>query len=117
MSVKNDLIAEFDAEIEEVAAMDVGSEKHEKATAALMKYTDRIIEFEKLEAENEFKEKQLKAEQRDRMIKNGIAVGTAVASLAAYAWAFVSSMNFEKEGTLTTEGGRNALKGLLRLKF
>ena len=66
------------------------------------------------EIENSLKERQLKVDKKDRTIKNLLTGANIIGGLAVATWAFVSSMNFEKEGTLTTEGGRSALRHLLK---
>jgi hypothetical protein len=74
--------------------------------------------FEKLEAENELKTQQAKDEKRDKLIRNAVEASKVVGGFGLAAWAFVASMNFEKEGTITTQGGRSALNQLLKfVKF
>ena len=127
MSMKNDLVEEFESELEELGKMEVGTEKYKTLVDGVTKLADRIIEIDKVENEHvvqidtqeqeyAIKAQQLKDEKKDRFIKNCIAVGTFVGGVLVYSLAFIASMHFEREGTLTTEGGRSSLRQLLKLK-
>ena len=127
MSIKNDLVEEFESELEELGKMEVGTEKYKTLVDGVTKLADRIIEIDKVENEHvvqidtqeqeyAIKAQQLKDEKKDRFIKNCIAVGTSVGGVLVYSLAFIASINFEREGTLTTEGGRSSLRQLLKLK-
>lgn len=125
MSIKTKLVKEFESEMEELSKLGVGSEEYEEAIDGVTKLADRIIEIEKNEQEasfkhyshaneNELKAMQLADENRHQWIRNAIEGVKVVGGFGLTAWAFVTSMNFEKEGTLTTEGGRTALRSLLK---
>lgn len=127
MSIKTNLVKEFENEIKELGKLSLGSEEYESTLDGVTKLADRIIEIEKAEQEASFKETsrtdeneikavQLAAEKRDRFIRNLIEGAKVIGGFGLAAWAFVASMNFEKEGTLTTEGGRSALRQLLKFK-
>lgn len=125
MSFKTNLVEEFNSELNEVSKITVGTDEHKIAVDSLTKLADRIIEIDKLESEivkNEreeaFKYEQLDEQKRDRKSKTRIAVGTAAVSLIAYGLTYAASLRFESRGgILTDEGGKNALKNLLKLKF
>lgn len=116
MDIKKQLSGEFDARLDELGDMKLGDENYRTATECMTKVADRIIEIEKIEADAKLKEQQLKDEKRDRLIKNVIEVGKFIGGTAVTALAFVASINFEREGTFTTQGGRGALKELLKFK-
>lgn len=127
MNVKSMLDDEIRNELENLGREAIGSEGYKANLDGVTKLLDRQIEIEKLEnerldkresRETEFilKQQQLAEEKKDRRIKNGITVGTFACSAALYAMAFIASTNFEREGTFTTEGGRGALRNLLKLK-
>lgn len=127
MNVKSMLDDEIRNELENLGKEAIGSEEYKANLDGVTKLLDRQIEIEKLEnerldrresRETEFilKQQQLAEEKKDRRIKNGITVGTFACSAALYAMAFIASTNFEREGTFTTEGGRGALRNLLKLK-
>lgn len=131
MGIKNILWDEIEKEVKELSKMQVGTDQYKVTVDGIARLSDKIIELEKLESENavkdfenfvrteeqELKRDQLKSEKRDRAVKNIITVGTAVLSVAVYALAFIASTNFEREGSFTTEGGKNSIRQLLKLRF
>ena len=131
MGIKNILWDEIEKEVKELSKMQVGTEQYKVTVDGIARLSDKIIELEKLESENaakdfenfarteeqELKREQLKSEKRDRAVKNVITVGIAVLSVAVYALAFIASTNFEREGSFTTEGGKNSIRQLLKLRF
>ena len=131
MGNKNLLYEEFEKELKELSRMQIGTEQYKVAVDGITKLTDRIIEIDKLDSEKnvkeleniarmeeqELKREQLKSEKRDRIVKNVITVSGAVLSVAVYALAFIASTNFEREGTFTTEGGKNSIRQLLKLRI
>lgn len=128
MKIKTPLIEELHDELNELSKTTVGTDEYKIAVDGVTKLADRIIEIEKIEAENrikveaqeaenEIKLKQLKDEKKDRRIKNGIAIGTFVGSVAVYVATYLSSMKYEDKGVIpTTEGAKNALRNLFKLK-
>lgn len=128
MSIKTSLIAEFENQLKEVSKLEVGSEKYKVGVEGLTKLADRILEIEKLEqseaeinakweaqdAEQEMKQIQMHEDKKDRIIKNVMEGVKIVGGAGLAVWGFIASMNFEKEGTLTTEGGRETLKRIFR---
>ena len=131
MGIKNILRDELEKELKELSRMQIGTEQYKITVDGITRLSDRIIELEKLESENtvkdfenivrteeqDLKREQLKSEKRDRAVKNVITVGTAVLSVAVYALAFIASTNFERDGSFTTEGGKNSIRQLLKLRF
>ena len=123
MTVRQVLDDEILDELENLSRETIGSEEYQANVDGVTKLIDRKITMdklasEKIDKETEFiyKEYQSKEEKKDRRIKNGITIGTFVGSAALYMVAFIASTNFEREGTFTTEGGRGALRNLLRIK-
>ena len=131
MGIKNILWDEIEKEVKELSKMQVGTDQYKVTVDGIARLSDKIIELEKLESENavkdfenfvrteeqDLKREQLKSEKWDRAVKNVITVGTAVLSVAVYALAFIASTNFEREGSFTTEGGKNSIRQLLKLRF
>lgn len=128
MSVRSNLVEEFESELEELSKMEVGTDTYRATVDGVTKLADRIIEIDKIEKDNSvkidtqeqeyaIKAQQLKDEKKDRFIKNCIAIGTFVGGVLVYGLAFIASTNFEREGTLTTEGGKSSLRQLLKLKI
>ena len=124
MTVRQVLDDEILNELENLSRETIGSEEYKANVDGVTKLIDRKIAMdkrasEKIDKETEFiyKECQIKEEKKDRLIKHGITIGTFGGSAALYSLAFLASINFEREGTLTTEGGRNALRNLFKLKW
>lgn len=127
MSFKRILDEEITNELNELKKISVGTEEHKASVDALTKLMDRKIELEKLEVESKTQDlnrdietnlrlQQMESEKRDRLIKNVLTGVSTVGGLLCAGLAFIASINFEKEGTLTTEGGRSALRQLLKFR-
>lgn len=127
MKIETMLHEEIESEFGELKRMTVGSEEHKTAVESLNKLMDRAIEIDKLNIqhedelkrqalEQEFKQKQLDDENKDRTIKNvltGLGIGLP---LVVTVWGTVKSLEFEKEGTITTLMGRGFFNKLLPKK-
>lgn len=125
MSVRRILVEEFESEMEELKKMEVGSDQYRITVEGITKIVDRINEIDNKANElalkdsiqtNEYilKEQQIKTEKRSRDITVWTTVGIASMQIIAAGLAFIASVNFEREGTFTTEGGRSALRQLLK---
>ena len=121
MSIKMQLTEEFNDEISEVSKMEIGSKEHSAAVDSLTKLADRIIEIDKIDNEQEFKDRtqtdeayhkdeQLKVSKIDTVLKhagNLLMVGAGL-------WVYSSSMKYEEKGIIpTTDGGRSSIKQFL----
>lgn len=124
MNIETLLRDEIASETEKLKGMEVGSDQYKATVDGITKLTDRLIELEKNEAERMekidsrvmddiFKRDQLKADRRDRMIKNGLTLLTLGVTTATAIWGTLKSFEFEKEGTITTIFGRGWLNKLL----
>lgn len=127
MNTRTLLRDEIQNELEELRKMELGNEKYKVTVDGLTKLIDRSIEFEKIDIQSkeriedrnidlEFKEKENIDEQKDRLIKNGIAVAGIVIPAALTIWGTIVSLNFEKEGTVTTTIGRGFINKLILKK-
>lgn len=126
MSLKTQLTEEFKSQLEEVSKMEVGTEKYKIAVDGVTKLADRIIEIDKIEQDEMLKEashedemvlkaEDLASQKKDRIIRNVIEGVKVAGGFGLAAWAFVASMNFEKDGHLwSTEGGKTSLRTLLK---
>lgn len=83
-------------------------------TVAMM--MDRKIEMTKVENEQLFREKQMKDEQKDRLIKNILGAAGIALPLLVTVWGTKVSLKFEEEGTFTTIMGRGFIQKLLPKK-
>lgn len=127
MSIETLLHEEIQAEFEELKAMEVGSEKHKYTVDSVAKLYDRAIEMRKFDVETQAKEKereielnlkqeQMKEERNDRRWKNALTAAGIAIPTAVTIWGTIKSMEFEKEGTITTIMGRGFIQKLLPKK-
>lgn len=127
MEIKTLLVEEVQDELDNLGALELGSEEYKTTVDGLTKLIDRVIDIEKLESdskekvivmenENDFKLKQMEEERKDRFIRNGIAVAGIVIPSLITIWGTVKSLKFEEEGTITTIVGRGFINKLLPKK-
>ena len=117
MSIKHRLDEEILNEIDNLGRATIGSDEYEANIDGVAKLLDKKIELERLENERldkieareadiEIRLKQMNESRKERMMDNGVRIATTVFTAGVFMIGFVASTNFEKEGTLTTEGGR-----------
>ena len=127
MKVETMLHDEILNEFEELKKLEVGSDGYRAAVDGISKLLDRAIEYDKLDAEcnerslnrgfeEDYKLQLAEDEQRDRRIKNGITIAGIVIPSLITIWGTIKSLNFEKEGTVTTIMGRGFINKLLPKK-
>ena len=132
MSYKTNLVEELKDEISELSKIEVGTDNYKLGVDGVAKLANAVAEIEKIEnqkaeneiklqqteTENELKLKQLEDEKKDRKVKNGIAIGSALMTTGIGVWAYISSMKYEVKGIFpTTEGGKSVLRNLLNKVF
>lgn len=121
------LYDEINAEFEDLSKMALGTEEYKVTVDGLTKLMDRAIDIRKFDVEsaerienqkmdNCLKQRQMNEEQKDRLIKNGISIAGIVIPSLITIWGTVKSMEFEKEGTITTIIGRGFINKLLPKK-
>lgn len=127
MTIEILLENEIQNEFDELKNMEVGSEKHRAAVDGLAKLVDRAIEIKKVNTENaenrisrevdtHLKQQQIKDEQMDRLLRNGIAIAGIVIPSVITIWGTFKTLKFEEEGTVTTIMGRGFINKLLPKK-
>ena len=128
MSIKNELTEEFNDEVKGLRGLQLSSDEYKATVDGVTKLADRIIEIEKIEKDAKSKEveresndylkmKQMEDDKKDRWARNSIEFVKVGGGLLAACVAFVLSMKFEEDGKLfSTEGGRSALRQLLKFK-
>ena len=127
MKVETMLHDEILNEFEELKKLEVGSDGYRAAVDGISKLLDRAIEYDKLGAEcnerslnrgfeEDYKLQLAEDEKRDRRIKNGITIAGIVIPSVITIWGTIKSLNFEKEGTVTTIMGRGFINKLLPKK-
>ena len=127
MKVETMLHDEILNEFEELKKLEVGSDGYRAAVDGISKLLDRAIEYDKLDAEcnerslnrgfeEDYKLQLAEDEKRDRRIKNGITIAGIVIPSVITIWGTIKSLNFEKEGTVTTITCRGFINKLLPKK-
>ena len=131
MSIETKFHVEIDNELEALDSTKKGSEEYKAIVDGIVKLTDRAIEFEKLAMEEEEKKEARKreeedrkreyelklqqmAEQRkDRWINLGLTAAGIILPLWMTRWGIIRSLEFEKEGTITTVMGNGLFRNLI----
>ena len=122
--------AEIKNELELLSTRDIGTEEYKTTIDGITKLMDRKLDLKKFEAEcdqkkavhalsqmeYELKQQQLRADKRDRLIKNIIASAGIGLPLLVTIWGTIVSLNFEKEGVVTTGAGRGFVNKLFHWK-
>ena len=127
MNIERLLREEIESELEELKTIELGSEEHKSTVDNVVKLLDRSIELKRLDIdstekvetrmmETDFKAQQMEDEKKDRFVRNCIAVAGIVIPSVITIWGTVKSIEFEKEGTITTIMGRGFIQKLLPKK-
>lgn len=127
MKIETLLHEEIKTELEELNKIELGSEKYKVTVDGIVKLIDRTIEMDKLnidvqnkaddrEKDDSFKMKQMEDERKNRLVNNYIAVAGIVIPTAVTIWGTIKTIEFEKEGTITTIMGRGFINKLLPKK-
>lgn len=125
MKFRQALNDEIDLKLEALRGIEAGTDKYESAVNGLTKLMEKAIEINKIESEAlqeekdvELRVKQMNEDKNDRLLKNGIAIGGIVLPIAVTIWGTIVTLNFEKEGTVTTMMGRGFINNLLtKIRF
>ena len=104
------------SEMEKLRTTPYDAKEYEVVADTVTKLMDRKIEMDKVKSEQLFREKQLKDEKKDRLIKNIIGAAGVVLPLVVTIWGTKVSLKFEEEGTFTTIMGRGFVNKLLPKK-
>lgn len=127
MRIETALHEEIHKELDELGKLELGSDVYRATVDGVTKLMDRAIEIDKFNREHENNEenreldkhirlKQMRDERRDQTIKNVISVFSIAVPAVLTVWGTVKSIQFEKEGTITTIMGRGFINKLLPKK-
>lgn len=127
MNIKSMLYDEIKDEMNHLNKMEVGTEEYKTTVEGVSKLVDRAIEMEKIdieaqekaedrEIENDFKERQLADDRKDRIVRNITAVVGVILPTLVTIWGTKKSFEFEEKGTITTIIGRGFINKLLPKK-
>lgn len=124
MSVEVKLYEEIDRLFDKLYKLDPTSKEYEEVLNKLTKLMDREIEVSKVDNEREdkletrksdeeFKKQQLKADKKDRLIRN-IMSGLGIVIPAGLTWVgFIAALRFEETNSVTTAIGKGFLRNLI----
>lgn len=126
-SIRELLDEEIQVEFEKLSKLEVGSESYKATVDGLAKLVDRAVEIDKTEMENatkieaqnienDLKALQIKEDNRDRWVRNGIAIAGIIVPSVLTVWGTLKSFKFEETGTVTTILGRGFVNKLLPKK-
>lgn len=116
MKIEELLDEDLVSEMEKLRKTPYDAKEYGTVADTVTKLMDRKIEMDKAKSEQLFREQQLKDEKKDRLIKNLISVAGIALPLVVTIWGTKVSLNFEKEGTVTTAIGRGFINKLLPKK-
>lgn len=127
MNIETLLHEEISEKLISLSNKGAGTDEYTKSVNDVTELMDRLIEIRKLESEEKekviaretetkLKYAQMEVDKKDRFVKNALTAVSIGAPLVVGVIMSFSSMNFEKEGTFTTEAGRSTLRQLLRFK-
>lgn len=116
MEIEAKLHAEIGSELDKLKGLEAGSDEHKAVLDSVTKLMDRAIEMEKIGAEQEDRTLQMRRDDKDRLVKNILAVASIVTSVGVTVWGTLKTLEFEKEGTVTTILGRGFINKLLPKK-
>ena len=130
INYKEALDGEISIELEVLESMETNSEDYKIMVEGLTKLIDRSMELEKIEIskaqeaekiKNEAEKIKFEAEQAKtnkifQWIGYGISAAGIVIPVAVTIWGTKVTLNFEKEGTVTTMMGRGFINKLLPKK-
>ena len=129
--IKTLLNDEIQSEIEDLSQITLGSEEYKVTVDGLAKLMDRAIEMDKIEADRKERKEKLKIdldkmdqdlenelmnrreERKSRMVKDTITVAGILIPTIVTIWGTKVTLDFEKEGTVTTIMGRGFINKLL----
>nr|DAJ97383.1 MAG TPA: hypothetical protein [Herelleviridae sp.] len=124
MDIKRVLSEEIQNEVEDLSKMELGTDQYKATVDGITKLADRVIELERVSIEskdrvenraieNDLKLKQIEDEQKDRRTKNLISAVSIGLPVVVTVWGTIVTLNFEKEGNVTTIMGRGFINKLL----
>lgn len=127
MRIETKLHEEIAKELEELGKMQLGTDEYRGTIDGVTKLMDRAIDIERLDMEaqdkvetrnsdEDLRLKQMRDDNKDRIVKNLISVMGVVVPTVVTIWGTIKSIEFEKEGTITTIMGRGFINKLLPKK-
>lgn len=116
MEIEKVLGDEIQSGFESLKDQNLNPEQYKCKVEGLSTLVDKAIEIEKLKSETVLKEKQLKDEKRDRLVKNILTATGVLVPAGLAVWGTLASFKFEETGSVTTIMGRGFVNSLLYRK-
>ena len=116
MDMETLLYEEIEADLRGLKDMQVDDESYKLAAGNVAVLMDRAIELEKLKLEQKEKALAREEDRKDRLVKNCLAAAGILIPSVITIWGTCKSIEFEKEGTITTIMGRGFINKLLPKK-
>lgn len=116
MKVEELLEEDLVSEMEKLRVTKYNDSEYRAVSDTVSMLMDKKIEMDKVKSEQLFREQQLADEKKDRLIKNVLGAAGIVLPLIVTIWGTKVSLEFEKEGTVTTIIGRGLIQKLLPKK-
>lgn len=123
MGIRTLLNEEIKNEFNDLKKMELGSETYKTTVDGLTKLVDRAIELERIDVEqNENYENRqvelskIEDDRKDQFVRNILTGAGIIIPTVVTIWGTIKSINFEKEGTITTIMGRGFIQKLLPKK-
>ena len=121
MELKELIQKEVESELKVLSTTDVGSDKYKATVDHIVKLTDKVIDMEKLEIENEkaseqlnansdLKWQEIEANSKDRKTQNRIAIAGLIVDSALIVWGTLKTFKFDNTSTVTSTLGRDILR-------
>lgn len=98
---------EIEAGFKKLSELEKGSDEYKTLADSLGKLIDRAVDIDRLNYEHDDKQKQFEEDKKDRWIKNGVAIFTAVSGVLVTCYWSGRSLKFEEFGTNTTSVGKS----------
>ena len=102
------------SDFETLKELEVGSGAYTATVDGVAKLMDRAIEIDKLNADQQLKQKQLDEDRVDRIVKNCLTAVSVIGGFAMTYWGAKNSWKFEETGTITSTPGRKFINNLFK---
>jgi hypothetical protein len=127
MNIETKLHEEIARELEKLEGLEVGSDKYRTTVDGITKLMGQAVEIEKIDIESReraenmrnescLRTQQMREERIDRLVKNILTGAGIIIPTIVTIWGTCKSIEFEKEGTITTIMGRGFINKLLPKK-
>lgn len=107
---------EIEREIYELNSMTPGTDEYKTTVNGIVALLEKSIDADRLSFEIDEKQRQFEEDKKDRMIRNVLTALGIIIPSGITVWGTIKSIQFEKEGTISTLIGRGFINKLLPRK-